>query len=120
MAKIILSNIPLNYQELAKELAEHPLVEDELDNVAMLGKNPRAEIELTFEAAGNGYTLFYIGYFDLWMVRTPDGYWKRASIGYDDSFIQTVLEPKNSIEIFRAHISSFNEIHSVFVDGAKS
>ncbi|OTG87919.1 hypothetical protein [Acinetobacter sp. ANC 3813] len=120
MAKIILSNIPLNYQDLAKECAELPHVEDELDNVAIYGTNPRLEIDLTFEAACNGYTLFYIGYFDFWYVHTPDGHWKRASIGYDDAFIQTVIEPKNKKEIFKAHIASFDKVHSVFIDRAMS
>ncbi len=106
MASIKPVDIPMNFQALAQEAVKIPKVIETVKEIEQYGANPDIEIELTYEASGNGYTLFYFGYFDYWAIHTPEGNWKRASIGYDDSFIQTVLEPKNYVEVFKAKINS--------------
>lgn len=107
MAKIIPTDIPMNFKDLAEEVAKIPEVIENVKEIEQYGADPNIEMELSYEASGNGYTLFYIGYFDYWAIHTPDRGWLRASIGFDDSFIQTALEPKNYVEVFRAKIKSF-------------
>lgn len=106
MATVVPKDIPLNFQALALEVLSQPKVIELIKEVEQYGTDPNIEMELSYEASGNGYTLFYIGYFDYWAIHTPDRGWLRAAIGYDDSFIQTVLEPKNYVEVFKAKINS--------------
>lgn len=115
VATIVPVNIPLNFQSLAEELLKLPVIVENEEEVEKYGSDPDIEMELTYEASGNGYTLFYIGYFDYWAIHTPNGRWLRAAIGYDDAFIQKVLEPKNYVEAFRANINSLKEVLPVFV-----
>lgn len=115
MAKIVPVDIPLNLQPLAQELLKTSSIIKLVKDVEQYGFNPDIEMELTYEATGNGYTLFYIRCLDHWAINTPNGEWLQAAIGYDDSFIQGVLEPENYIEVLRAHINSLDKIHSVFI-----
>ncbi|OTG60937.1 hypothetical protein B9T36_00535 [Acinetobacter sp. ANC 4204] len=106
MAKIIPTNIPVNFQALAEEVVNIPEVVKTVKEIEQFGTDPNIEVELSYEASGNGYTLFYIGYFDYWAIHTPDRGWLRAAIGFDDTYIQTVLERDNYIEAFKAKINS--------------
>lgn len=115
MAKILPVNIPLNFQSLAEDLLNQPEIIRNEEEIEKYGSDPDIEMELTYEASGNGYTLFYIGYFDYWAIHTPNGRWLRAAIGYDDAFIQKVLEPKNYMEVLRANINSLKEVLPVFI-----
>lgn len=115
MVKIIPKDIPINFQHLVAELLELPKIKAEVAEIQQYCSDPNLEMELSFESSGNGNTLFYIGYFDYWAVHTANGRWLRASIGYDDQFIQTVLEPKNYIQLFSGKISSFDKVLPVFV-----
>lgn len=115
MAKIIAKDIPTNFQHLVNELLELPKIKAEVQDIEKYGSDPNIEMELSYEGSGNGNTLFYIGYFDYWALHTANGRWLRACIGYDDEYIQTVLEPKNYIEIFRGKINAFDKVLPVFI-----
>lgn len=106
MAKIIPTNIPMNFQALAEEVLKIPKVIETVKEIEQHGVDPNIEMELSYEASGNGCTLFYIGYFDYWAIHTPDRGWLRAAIGYNDTYIQTVLERDNYVEVFKAKINS--------------
>jgi len=115
MVKITPKDIPTNFQHLVAELLELPKIKAEVAEIQQYSSDPNLEMTLSYEASGNGNTLFYIGYFDYWAVHLANGRWLRACIGYDDQYIQTVLEPKNYVELFQGKINSFNQVLPVFV-----
>ncbi|MCL6243271.1 hypothetical protein M5F04_01600 [Acinetobacter sp. ANC 7200] len=107
------SNIPLNYLDVAKQILNLDVVKEEIEFMQRLDiEDPVVELE----AVHDGYTLVSIPHADVWLLRLPDGIWRRAYIGHGEVYAKTVLEDKyKCLDVFKAHISSFGEIHPVYI-----
>lgn len=107
------SNIPLNYLDTAKQILDLDIVKEEIEFMQRLDiENPMVELE----AVHDGYTLVSIPHADIWLLKLPDGIWKRAYIGHGEVYAKTVLEDKyRRLEVFKAHITSFRKLLPVYI-----
>lgn len=106
-------NVPLNYLDLAKQILNLDVVKDEVEFMQRLDiEDPVVELE----AVHDGYTLVSIPHADVWLLKLPDGIWKRAYIGHGEIYAKTVLEEKyKHLEVFKAHIHSFGKVYPVYI-----
>lgn len=107
------SNIPLNCLDVTKQILNLDIVKEEIEFMQRLDiEDPMVELE----AVHDGYTLVSIPHADVWLLKLPDGAWKRASIGHGEVYAKTALEEKyKCLEVFKAHISSFGKAYSVYI-----
>lgn len=107
------SNIPLNYLDVAKQILNLDIVKEEIEFMQRLDiEDPVVELE----AVHDGYTLVSIPHADVWLLRLPDGIWKRAYIGHGEVYAKTVLEDKyKHLEVFKANITSFRKVYPIYI-----
>lgn len=107
------SNIPLNYLDTAKQILDLDIVKEEVEFMQRLNvENPIVELE----AVHDGYTLVSIAHADIWLLKLPDGAWKRACIGHGEVYAKTVLEDKyKCLEVFKAYISCFGKTCPIYI-----